>query len=249
MKKLQWIFLPAVLFAIVGSFIFLFASAQTQLANCDSVLIPTLEQFSSDYRLVQAYTFENAEFLYEHMRKFERGETGVDVLTEAFFGDYKSTNSKAEFVERIRTKVTKEGFSLNVGASQSFTRRFLTKEQLEAWTKCNETNSSGGSLLLAVSEVSKNGFVLMAAWRPQRGVGNGDLKMRVINGSINKKSEVSVRMSGFTEMKWFVENKQGKNPTTITANIVGSTDSVLVDYTLKPIQPPMPVQLNLLDFC
>jgi hypothetical protein len=80
-------------------------------------------------------------------------------------------------------------------------------------------------------------------------VGNGDLKMRVINGSINKKSEVSVRMSGFTEMKWFVENKQGKNPTTITANIVGSTDSVLVDYTLKPIQPPMPVQLNLLDFC
>ena len=196
MKKLKWIFLPAVLFGIIGSFIFFFASAQTQLP-CDSVLIPTLEQFNKDYRLVQAYTFENAEFIYEHMRKFESGEIGGDILTDSFFGDYKSSSNKQEFFTRIQNKVTKEGYSLNVADSTSYTRRYLTKEQLDAWTNCIAKISEDGYVKLVVSGVSDDGFTLKVGWKPQRNTGPSNLNLQVVNGSINKKSNVSFKMTGF----------------------------------------------------
>lgn len=128
---------------------------------CQQVLIPTVEQSTSDYRRIQAYAFLYADHIYDLIKKKDSGDHSADALTEVFIGEYKESHTKEEFIMKVHDRLVKENYHSDESDSRSYLKKSLTEEQLNNWTKCVQAVTSEGALLLAVRYISNDSFSLV----------------------------------------------------------------------------------------
>jgi hypothetical protein len=160
--------------------------------QCDAALAPTIENAVSDYSLAQSYMYVNAVHEYDKLKRSSSEEMGASASYKFFSAEYNDSKSSSEFQEKIRDRLTREGYSQKESESRASYRRYLSGSQQAAWSGCVQSVSKGGAVILIAESVSNSAFPVRVRWYPQAGVGTGELTVRVMNATINEKSEVKV---------------------------------------------------------
>lgn len=218
------------------------ASAQ-DVSQCDKSLSPTIEQASEDYSIAQAYAYVNAEREFDELRNKSERQRGLSVIYTSFIGEYNDSRNSSEFKQRVRDRLTQENFSLEESEARASYRRFLTPAQLEAWSKCVQSVTNGGSVILIAKKVSSTPFPIQVSWRPARGVGNGTLTLEVRGATIAGQNIVTRNIVGASDIPFILQPERQSQQIIVTAEIAGSADELVLPRAFQhasPILPPKP---------
>lgn len=215
------------------------ASAQ-DVRQCDTSLAPTVERASSEYALAQAYLFVNAEREFDELRKKSAESRDASASYRFFSAEYNDSRSASEFQQRVRDRLTREGFSMQQSEARASYRRFLSPTQLAAWSTCVQSVTNGGSVILTADSVSRGPFPIQVSWRPQRGVGSATLTIEVRGASISGSNKLSQRLEGATDRPFILEPDSSSQPITLTAEIAGAADVLVLPREFKRSAPPPP---------
>jgi hypothetical protein len=232
------------LFILCSLFLFVQSPAAQQPSKktsaCADALIPTEEQSQSDYRLLQAYVFENAEHEYDRLQIMDESQRNAAASYKAFSAEYHDSHSSQEFREKVRDRLTKESSIRNESDARSYSRRYLSEAQLAAWSRCITDSSKGGAVVLTPQQVKPGGFALNVSWIPPVTIGSGTLKIKVVGGNIEGETSVTEKLAGRGEKPYTVTRARGAGSITVTAEFVGNSDSISVDYATPaaPLAPP-----------
>jgi hypothetical protein len=91
-------------------------------AECDGVLIPTVEQSSNDRRMILAFVSVNAKTEYERLKKLDKDARAADATYKVFSAEYNDSRSREMFQEKTRNKLTELNFNLNESEARSYYR-------------------------------------------------------------------------------------------------------------------------------
>ena len=214
-------------------------AAQDQ--DCAPVLLPTEEQIKTDYSMMQAYMRVSAGEEYDRLKKVSKDQLGAEASYKLFSAEFDSSSSREEFQEKIRKRLDTESFSLSVSDAKAVHRKYLSNEQLTAWTTCIIQKSKGGALLLRAIDPAKDGFALSISWIPQTGVPDGDLELEFSGAKVDGLYKYKVYMPGKTDRSVLVKPDQGASAIVIVGNIRSNDDSIRVRFDLVPTKPPLEV--------
>jgi hypothetical protein len=153
-----------------------------QGTNCEAVLKPTETQTSSDFRTFQSYWWLHSEHEYDKATSGNSSaQSGSAVIPPYFFGEYKSSSSRADFSERVRSRLRQEGFTLDNSGAHSYMRRGLDDAQIEAWLGCVK---AAGGLLFSARNITDKGFTLVVARTTPNTTGNGRVVVDITGGHL-----------------------------------------------------------------
>jgi hypothetical protein len=209
-----------------------FSTVAYAALDCSAALIPTVEQSQSDYTMLQAYMFLNAEAEYDRLKTMDKSGREAQASYKMFSAEYGESNSREEFRDKAKQRLTQEGFSMNISEAKAAHRRYLTETQLVAWKACVIAQSQAGSVLLQARDITKEGFPLRVDWVPQTGVGEGDLELNILGGLINGNSQITEKLVGSRTKSFIVVPIQDSKAVVVTANIAGRSDEFTV--SLEP---------------
>lgn len=213
--------------AIVVALIVAAASAAAQdVRQCDGSLSPTIDQSVSDYSIAQSYMYVNAAQEYDKLKKSTSEERGASASYKFFGAEYSDSKSASEFQEKVRNRLTQEGFSMQESEARSSYRRYLSSAQLAAWSSCVQAVTKGGAIILIAESVSSSAFPIRAKWYPPGGVGSGTLVINVRNALIDGANRVQVQLQGATEKPFIVEPDNSTRQIVLTAEILGAADTL-----------------------
>lgn len=225
--------------ALLCAFLSLDANAQ-DVRQCDTSLAPTVERANSEYALAQAYLFVNAEREFDELRKKSAESRGASASYKFFSAEYNDAKSASEFQQRVRDRLTREGFSMQQSEARASYRRFLSPTQLAAWSTCVQAVTNGGSVILTADSVGHAPFPIQVSWRPQRGIGSGTLTLEVRGATISGSNKLSQRLEGATDKPFILEPDSSSQPITLIAEIAGASDILVLPREFKRSEPPPP---------
>jgi len=202
--------------------------------DCSAVLIPTIEQSQSDYSMLQAYMSINAEQEYDRLKVVDKASREAQASYKFFGAEYADSNTREEFREKIRNRLTREGFTQSVSEAKAAHRRYLNEAQIAAWKACVVNQSQGGSLLMVARDITKEALPLRVEWVPQKGVGQGKLELNIVGGRIEGKTKLVSKLVGAYSKSFIVVPEKDKKTVTLTANIEGSSDEMTVSLVPTP---------------
>jgi len=232
-------YLRKILLLGVGSIYFFgfspIASAQTA-AECDAVLIPSVESRKGDYAILQAFAKVNVDELYDKIAQGSSKGRGGGVSYAGFGVDFQQSNSRSDFKERVEKRLVDEKFNLSNSESRAYYRQRVSDAQVVAWLGCVTQTGGGGAVLLSARDLDSRGFNLVVTWLPQTGVGNAQLELRATGGTINGNAIFSEQRTG-RGAKTYLVRATSKQPVKVLANIAGSTDTVMA--TQAPTKAPV----------
>lgn len=206
--------------------------------DCAAALVPTVEQTKSDYSMMQAYMRSSAAEEFDRLKRVSKDQLAAEASYKLFAAEFDSSNSREEFQERIRKRLDSESFSLTVNDAKAVHRKYLSNEQLSAWTTCIIQKSRGGALLLRASDPHKDGFALAINWIPQQGIPDGQLRLELTGAKIDGLSTYKVHMSGRTDLSVLVKPDDGASSIVVVGNIRSNDDSLRIRFDLSPTKPP-----------
>lgn len=155
--------LPCKVLAFLPTFTLLLVLAHSRglAAECDSVLVSSVESARSDYSLQLASLQLIDEKEYEKRQKAGKGN--LSVLGDLLGGsaDYK------EFLERAREYLNFHAFAERESAARFYLKTYLPDGALDAWTKC----MTGRHKVAAYARnPTTTGLTLRVEWNPPPGV-------------------------------------------------------------------------------
>jgi hypothetical protein len=222
---------------LIGSKI-AFAQAVTQ---CDAVLAPTIEQATNNYSRLQSYMFINAESEYEKLKSMTSSQRSAQASFMAFGGEYGESNSKEDFSLKVRTRLTREGFSFAESGGSSSYRIGVSDQQVLAWESCIKN----GGLLFTALFAEQSGFVLKVNWKAPPGVGETTLELRIDGGTFEKNgtSTASLKYIGNQIQSYIIKPNKGIARVLIVGNVPGFSAEISVP-SVKPDRDPWPHKLT-----
>ncbi len=230
--------------AIATTLTLISANVEAQdVKQCDFSLQPTIMTAEREYSVIQSYMFLNAAHEYDKLLKESSGNRGASASYKLFSAEFHDSKSSSEFQEKVRKRLTSEGYSLNEAESRASYRRFLTQEQLEAWASCVRAVTQSGAVLLQPISPHPSGFPLKVDWYPQKGKGTEPLVLEIRNGTINKRNLLKVPLTGVSSRTFIVvpdRVKPGATPVqlVITASIAGASDELAMPLQFPDAKPP-----------
>lgn len=212
--------------------------AAESVSACDTALAPTIESASLDYGSVQAYMSLNAAKEYDRLQKASASERAASASYKFFGAEYSDSKSSSEFEQRVRERLTKENFHFNENLSKASYRQYLSEAQLNAWSKCVQSVTGSGAVLVYAASVGADGFPIKVKWIPQTGVGSGQLRLRIARGKIDGQTEIRTELNGASERAFIVvPDKTTKNNTepsiVLTAEIRGVSDIMVLPLAFE----------------
>ena len=204
--------------------------------NCADALVPTIEQMQSNYSMVQSYMKLYASEEYDRLKALDQASVGADASYKLFSAEYKSSNTKEDFREKINKRLSQENYSASESEAKAGYRRFLSDAQLSAWKACVVAQSiqgGAGAFELFVRSVSENLLVLQMDWIPGRGEGSTNGIVQITNGKINGKSTYNLSFSGVDSKVISIYPDPGAKNITVVANVKGRGDTISIDM-VKP---------------
>lgn len=210
------------------------------VGQCDAALAPTIEKAASDYALAQSYMYVNAALEYDKLKRSSAEERGTSASYKFFGAEYNESKSSSEFQEKIRDRLKRENFSMSESESRSSYRRYLSGPQLSAWSSCVQSVTRGGAVILLAESVSSSAFPIRVRWYPPAGVGTGTLVIRIRNGTIDDTNHLQVQLQGATEKAFIVEPDTSTRQIVLTAEIMGTADTLALPRAFPPAEPPKP---------
>lgn len=212
--------------------------------DCDAVLRPNEEYFKDNRSLLFAYMSLHAESEYDRLQKMDQRSREADAAYKAFSGEYKSSNSRREFSEKVRLRLDQEKFLVDEKSARASYRKFVSDKQVEEWGKCV---GARGGLLLRPRPADKSGFVLKAAWRPPFSRGTGEFVLKIDGGKIDNQTRLTEKWEGSREGVFIVKPDANVERILITAQITGFAEDIMVDLRPPPAPPspapPAPARL------
>lgn len=228
---------------LIGAAIFLFAGSFSINVNakneCDSVLIPTVEGKSDKYFSIESYSYEYAEKIYDELQKKSDKDLQTNAFYERFKAEYKESKTKEQFSKKVRETLSKENWTNFKDILNTSYRIGLEKDQIEAWGKCS-ANYEAAQLLLTASGIratdvntSNEPFSLNVFWKPQRGVPEGILTIKLDGAKFeNGQTTNKINMKGFGDKNMFVYPKSNTKRVRIIAEIENRTDFIMIPLKL-----------------
>jgi hypothetical protein len=206
--------------------------AAAQGPNCEAVLIPTQEQTSSDFRTFQSYWYLNAETEYDKATSgSSSSQSGSALIPPYFAGEFSSSSNKAEFSERVRSRLRQEGFTLEASGAHSYMRRGLDDAQIAAWRAC--VNGPGG-LLLAARNITAKGFNLVVTRTPPMSASNGRVTVDITGGHLTSRrtaQRIQESTNGAGTKTYQILRDANTTETRVTANYRdGFSDQLVIQY-------------------
>jgi hypothetical protein len=217
---------------------------------CDAVLRPNEEKFASDYAVTQAYMFQNAAYEYDRLSKLDANSRAADGSYDLFSAEYKDSNSREEFQEKVRQRLSKESFNMSASEARALSRVFVSDKQVEGWVKCVEA-SGGGDVLIVANNPNETSFPIKITFMPQTGVGEAQMTINLDGGyvkveenrrSVNK-TTLTDTYKGKSSKRYIVKPSPNSKQVVITTNISGLSDDLTIDLTPRVIvqsPPPAP---------
>lgn len=213
------------------------ASAQ-DISQCDAALAPTIEMATSDYALAQSYMYVNAAHEYDKLKHSSAEERGASASYKFFSAEYNDSKSSSEFQEKVRDRLSRENFSMQESESRSSYRRHLSGTQLSAWSSCVQSVTKGGAVILIAESVSNSAFPVRVRWYPPAGIGSGNLIVHIQNGTIEGANQVQVQLQGASEKPFIVVPDSSTQQIVLTAEILGSADTLALPRAFPRAEPP-----------
>lgn len=203
---------------------------------CQHALMPTEEQYASDYARLQSYMRVNAAMEYDRyksMRDEERATSGS--WLRVFEGEYSDSKSGSEFQEKVNARLDREGGSGEELESKAGYRKYLSNEQLKAWSDCIIVSSGAGGVLVVPESKSQQKFALKVRYAPPQTNSGGKLTVRIIGGLIDGKTKINLRTEGTGTQAFAVTRNDDSEDALIIANYRdGISDNVLVKWGEEP---------------
>ena len=213
------------------------ALSATPLDPCQYVLIPTIEQSSSDYASLQSYMSVNSENEYERLEKLDQNGKQASASYKYFEAEYKDSKTKSDFSLKVKHRLHEENFYATQSEAKTGYRKHLSSKQLSEWGTCIQTMSQAGGLLLAPANLSTTSFTLKVTYSPPQTVGGGVLKLSALGGLIDGESSISLDTEGSASPTYIVT----RNGESADVRIVGNYRQGISDDILVPwITPPPP---------
>lgn len=207
-------------------------------ALCQQVTAPTIEQSTSDYRRLQSFMSLNSGYEYDRLQKIDSSARGGEASYKMFSAEYNESNTREEFSEKVRQRLSREEFNLSESDARSYARRGLTDTQVNAWASCVQQVTGAGGLLLSPRSVTADGFTLIVTRVFPQGVGRGGADITVTGGVINAKTSLTDSYEGNGSTAYEVVKSQDAKAVRISGTLMRTfTDSVLVDYVVAPPPP------------
>lgn len=206
----------------------------TEVAVCNGALVPSEEEIRSDARLMQAYVFSNAEYEFDRLRNLDNTSRNADAGFKYFSAEYSESQTKEQFSEKVRNRLQTEGFSLSKTDARSYYRRGLTDGQLAKWLGCVTIMSGQGALLLTPRSISSDSFVLTVSRKFPLGVGQGEVEIGLVGGSVRGVTTIKEIYQGPGSKSYAVRAAKANSRVTIIANLPGFSDSIVVDLQTQP---------------
>jgi hypothetical protein len=236
MKKLLWLL-------IAGSMSLLVHAQSPTGALCQQVIVPTEEQSTSDYRRMQSFMSTNSSYEYERLKKLDTSARGAQASYKVFSAEYNDSNTKEDFSEKVRQRLSNESFNLSESDARSYAKTGLTDFQVAAWQECVQRVTGAGGLLLSAKNMTSSGFTLVVARVFQPGVGQGAVEFEIVGGSIGSKKLIQETYVGFGSKAYEVKRDSSAQAVRVSGTLMSTfPDSVLVDYTPRVITKPPPFE-------
>lgn len=214
-------------------------SQPDQQDRCRDVLIPTYEESQSNYQRLQAYMYLNAEYEYDRLKNMDTATRSAQGTYKAFGAQYDESNTKEQFSEKVRDRLTKENYSLDEKQSASNLRIGLTDKQVEKWAECMVAN--GGGFMLAARDKTDIGFTLMVGRALPKGEGTKMVHLNVSGGTINNQSRLHLERHGSGSEPFMVHKNPGASAVTVSGDLNQAfADSLLLDYSPRKVDPAKP---------
>jgi hypothetical protein len=190
---------------------------------------------------MQAYMRENASFEFDRLQKLDKSEREADATYKFFGVEYNDSHSREEFQEKVRDRLEKESFRMDLTEAKALSRTYVTDKQIEEWGKC----ISSGALLLVASGPNSTAFPLKVSWVPPKGTGEDRIWITVDGGKIKLRrgkevSDITEKYIGRTTKAYIVKPARDSKQVVITAFIHGDGEAISVNLEHQKVPPPPP---------
>jgi hypothetical protein len=222
---------------LIGFFLYLvnLAAAAEAQDPCQHALLPTIEESQSDFRSLQSYMRTNAETEYDRLHDMSSEERQTSGSYKFFEAEYGDSKTRSEFREKVNKKLDQLFSSGMESESKALYKRFLSSDQLKAWSQCILVKSGSGGLLLARGRLTQQGFPLTANYVPPQTVYGGELKITVQGGLINGASELVLDTKGTGNQTFAITPKGNSEDVIVIANYRdGISDSISATWGAEP---------------
>lgn len=205
---------------------------------CDGVLRPNEEKFASDYSIRQAYMSQNAVDEYDRLSRLDANSRAVDGSYKLFSAEYKDSNSSEEFQEKVRQRLSREGFNMSASEARALLRIFVTDKQVEAWISCVKAASDEGAVLIVAKNPNTSGFPIRIRFIPPINVGEAKMTIKLDGGRVENKTTLIQTYTGKSSYPYIVKPSRNSKQVVITASIEGLSDELTIDLTPRVIVKP-----------
>lgn len=198
----------------------LLAGRPVVAAECDGVLIPTVEIAKSDRTTELTYLIVIDKSEYEKLKS--GGSAGLSIpIVEVIV---KASANWSDFQERRSRYLEAQQFRYSESDSRSYLKTYLPDNVVSAWAKCMTDNAG---VAVYARSVTPTTFALRLEWDPPGGVASAGAEVGVGGGTIDGKATLKTTLTGRSKASWIVTHDREAD-VTVVANVQGYTDDLVV---------------------
>lgn len=205
-------------------------------ADCDSALVPNVEQTRADYSLAVASLQFIDEKEFEERKKGAKG--GMSVYDDLF----RASADYQEFQKRVREYLSIYAFAKQETSARAYLKTYLSDAALAAWSKC----MTGRYIVAAYARnVTSSGLTLRVDWNPPPAVTEPQVATLEVpeGGTIRGKTTVHENWQGNVSKSYPITRTAGQD-VRVVVNVANQSDDFVVSSPKQLKEPVITIRVS-----